>query len=206
MNADYYSPHPRTRLERPLALVGFPGAGVRAVARGLTAVTGLPLNDIERTLEARAGRSRTRVWFEDGAASLRDLEAELAQRALERRPPGVIALTSSSLLDAGPRDRLRRESLLVYLERPLPFLLEAVRASAPGAIPEFAVSAPRSVADLLPSFRARERDYLRAEVRFRCEELHPHRIVDELVAALGLLPPTESPLPGRDEVRPVRPM
>ena len=65
---------------------------------------------------------------------------------------------------------------------------------------------PPLAADLLPSFRARERDYLRAEVRFRCEELHPHRIVDELVAALGLLPPTESPLPGRDEVRPVRPM
>ncbi len=186
---DYYSPHPRTRLERPLAIVGFHGAGARAVARGVVAVTGLPFNDLERTLEARAGRSRTRIFFEEGPAALQELEAEVTLQALGRQPPGVIALTDSGLLDASLRGRLREDTTLVYLERPLPFLLEAIQTAPRGAFPEFALSAPRSVDDLRPIFAEREPGYLEAEVHFSGGDLHPQRIVDELIAVLGLLPP-----------------
>ncbi len=188
MSSDYYSPHPRTRLERPLGLVGYAGSGVRAVARGICAVTGLPLNDVERLVEARAGRSRARLLLEDGAEALRAVETEVALQALERRPPGVIALTDSGLMDESTCERVCQETRLVYLERPLPVLLEAIRTSPRAATPEFALAAPRSVEDLLPSFREREPAYRRAEVHFMAEALHPHRVVDELVAALDLLP------------------
>ena len=188
MSDDYYSPHPRTRLERPLALVGFCGSGVGSVARGLTALTGLPLNEVERLVEARAKRSRTRILFEEGVAGLRSLETQETERAIARQPAGVIALTDSALLDADLLARLLDETQLVYLERPLGFLLEAIRNAPRGHYPEFAVATPIEVRDIEPVFREREPGYLRAEVRFNGEDLHTNRIVDELISALRLLP------------------
>ncbi len=185
---DYYSHHPRTRLERPLALVGFCGSGVRAVANGLVALTGLPLNDVERLVEGRAGRSRSRIFFEDGADALRALEVKVTEQAIARLPAGVIALTDSGLLDPDLRERLRAETQLVYLQRPLAFLLEAIRNGRPGAIPEFALSTPARIEDIQPFFAEREPGYLQAEVRFNGESLPARRIVDELIAGLRLLP------------------
>jgi shikimate kinase len=189
---DYYSPHPRAQLTRPLALVGGPGSGVRAVARAICAVTGLPLNDVERLAEARAGRSRARLWVEDGAGALRALETEVTFQAIARRPKGVIALSDSALLDAAVRERCT-QTTLVYLERPPAFLLEMIGRAPPAAFPAFLAGAPRSVEELLPYLEEREPHYLRADVRFRGERLHPNRIADELIAALGILPPGEAP-------------
>lgn len=188
MSDDYYSHHPRTRLERPLALVGYHGSGVRAVAKGLVALTGLPLNDVERLAESRARRSRSRIFLEDGPDALRALEREVTEQAIARLPAGVIALTDSGLLDANLRARLRAETQLVYLQRPRGFLLEAIRRGPPGAFPEFALEAPARVEDLEPFLRVREPGYLEAEVLFNAESLPAHRIVDGLIAGLRLLP------------------
>ena len=56
----------------------------------IAARTGLPLSDVERSTEAIAGCSRSRLALERGLAALRQTELEALKRAIDRRPSGVI--------------------------------------------------------------------------------------------------------------------
>ena len=89
LTSHYYDPHPRFLLERPLVLLGHPGAGVSAVGRNLCGLTGLPFNPVGRLTEGTLGRSRARVALEDGIDFLREMEWKELERALARKPCGA---------------------------------------------------------------------------------------------------------------------
>lgn len=184
---DYYDPHATLRLERALVLVGFMGAGVRAVARGLTARTGLPLCDLQRWVENEAGMSRARMLLEQGPDALNEAEARAFERALGESTPGVVALSHGALLHEGLRATAHARTRLVYLERPLDVLFERVVAQLrerPASIAEFMLAPPGSVDDLRPYFEACEPRYLEVPVAIGARDLHDGDVVETLLADL----------------------
>jgi shikimate kinase len=174
----YYDPHPLVVLTRPLTLVGHPGSGVAQVAHALTAQTGLPLNDVDRLVESMAGRSLARLWREQGRAAVRSLELEVLRRALARKPPGVIALRSESLVDERARTLVRELSCVVVLLRPPEVLRRRLvdRFEAVREVPD-----PDAFERILAEREPVVRD---AEVRLDAGDRHPQRIADELQASL----------------------
>ncbi len=184
---DYYDPHPTLQLERALALVGFMGSGVRNVARGLSARTGLPLHDLQRMAESEAGMSWARMLLEGGPEELALAEARALDRALGEAQPGVIALSHGALMDHGIREKVLARTRLVYLERPLDVSFERVVAklrAQPASIAEFMLGPPRGVDDLRPYFEEREAGYLQAPVALGARDLHDQEIVETLLAEL----------------------
>jgi len=184
---DYYDPHPTLRLERALALVGFMGSGVAAVAHGLCARTGLPLFDLPRLVESKAGRSWSRLLLEEGPAALGDAESDALRRALADGVPGVVALSHGALLHAGVREQLERGAHVVYLDRPLDVLFRRVVAqlrARPASIAEFMLAPPGSVADLEPYFREREPGYRQAHSILMARDLHDGEVVEALLQEL----------------------
>ena len=194
MSEGYYDPHPLVTLEQPLALVGHPGAGIPKITRAICGRTGLPFNDIARSTEAKAGRSRTQLMVERGLPELRAWEAKALRSAMRRRPCGVIGLGTGLLEDAELHRFLEERSRLVYVRRPESVLLARIRdqlLEQPGSEPEFLAGAPASPQQLREYLAPRERALGRIEVIFEAGDLHENRVADEILASLSRLLPMD---------------
>lgn len=82
-----------------VVLVGPPGSGTSTVGGLVAARLGLDCDDIEQAVEAKAGRSISDVFIEDGEAEYRRLEREAALELLDRST-GVVVLGGGAVLDA----------------------------------------------------------------------------------------------------------
>lgn len=64
----------------PVFLIGLPGAGKSTIGQAVAARLHLPFIDLDRDIEATAGKSITRIFAEDGEARFRELEKEATGR------------------------------------------------------------------------------------------------------------------------------
>lgn len=188
--SDYYEPHARVRLDRPIVLAGALGADVAMIGHDLVARSGLPFAAVDRLLEHEAGRALALLAVELGVAGLvRRVDAVLA-RAVRERPAGVIVL-DEAWPSAESLALLRTQAHLVAIQRPLDFL-ERRRAGRPRS------PAGRALADVPGDGAAPSRDahgfpvpsadrdglLAHAEIVIDGGELHAHRIVELLLASL----------------------
>jgi len=190
MTSSYYDPHPTLYLERPMALVGHPGAGVAHVARAISGRTGLPFNDVPRIAEAMAGSSRARLQIESGIDALRSVEARALESALNRQPHGVIAFESPLLEYESCFEQTQRLAQTIYLRRPWPELLRRITAQCeaePGSMPAFAVAVPPDSDALREHLAEAEARLERLETVFDADAEHASVIADKLIASLDRL-------------------
>jgi shikimate kinase len=187
MGQGYYDPHPRLTIARPLVLMGHPGSGAAAVARALCGRTGLPLNHVERLVEAAVGRSRAQLVVEEGVERLREVEWSVLQTAVRRLPPGVVTSDAACLATRAEADWLRNRALLVHLSRPDAVLFRRIRVeleAAPGSLPDFVFAAPQSVDELSEHLAGRAPALGAAHVIFDAGERHPLEIAGQLLEDL----------------------
>ncbi|MFO7950942.1 MAG: shikimate kinase [Candidatus Fermentibacteraceae bacterium] len=90
-----------------IALAGPPFSGKTAVGRRLARMLELEPVDLDREIEAGAGRSIPEIFRDRGEEGFRKLEAAALDRAL-RRDGVVIALGGGALLDPDCRRRVLR--------------------------------------------------------------------------------------------------
>lgn len=119
--SDYYEPHPRFVLEKPVVLAGQLGCGVAAIARHVSGRTGVRFEEIDRLIEHEAGSSLARLAVEEGRDRIEARSAELIRRIVTRRPFGLIVLGSAWPGEAVSQI-LSRETHFIHVERPLAFL------------------------------------------------------------------------------------
>lgn len=115
---------------RAVFLVGFMGSGKSRVGSALARQMGWRFLDLDRRVEARAGRSVARIFRESGEAAFRRVEtAELKKllRELKRSRGAVVALGGGVPAQAANR-RLLRGRLTVFLEVPAETLWKRCRA------------------------------------------------------------------------------
>ena len=114
--SDYYDPHPRLRLERPIVLAGDIGCGAAAVAWQIAAQTGIGFVSIDRLIEHEAGCELARLAVEEGSARLVARTDAVLDRVANETPFGIVVIDRAwpSLV---VRDTLRRRTLFARLAR-----------------------------------------------------------------------------------------
>lgn len=185
--SDYYDPHPRAYLARPVLLVGQPGAAVAVTARALSATMGLPFHHIERVVEARTGRARARVLLEDGAAALHGRDAKELRSALAQKPCGIVTTDALGLVDPLLTAWVRMHALVVWVRRPSSYLLRRIRrevADQPGSLPDFVYSVPATVRELEPQLALREDALASAHEILDAGERAPGAVADDVRALI----------------------
>jgi shikimate kinase len=87
-----------------LVLVGAPGSGKTTTGAAVAARLGLPFTDTDAALAAALAQPLAEAWAGLGEAAVRTAEVEVCRTALQA--PGVVALGSGALDDAGLRQLL----------------------------------------------------------------------------------------------------
>lgn len=186
----YYDPYPRLLLDEPLVLVGHPGSGVSLVGHALCARTGLAFNDVERSTEATAGRSRARVLFEEGAEALFEREGRALRQALSRSPLGVAVVGSACLASVDPDGELLQVARWMFVQRPLEILLARIGRQlegAPASLPEYLPHPPKTAEDLAQRLAPWERGLESAHAILEAGDRHPQALADEIESSLDRL-------------------
>jgi shikimate kinase len=99
-------------------LVGPPGAGKTTIGGLLAEALEVPFRDTDDDIEARAGKSVSDLFVEDGEVHFRDLERAAVARALAGFG-GVLALGGGAILASDTR-RVLRGHTVVFLSVELP--------------------------------------------------------------------------------------
>ena len=161
----YYDNHPSFVPERPISLIGFPGAEVPRVARAISMTTGLPLIELERWIEHESGKSIPQLVLEDGSAGIHDIQTELLKRALRSQPPAVIALGHRAMERQEDQRLILEQSTCFYVRRTIFELFQVLRHEVeeyPARYAEFIMGPPESVQDLKSMYDEHETEFLTA--------------------------------------------
>lgn len=161
-----------------IVLTGFMGAGKSTVGRLLGARLGIPFDDLDDAVSARAGMTVPEIFAAHGEAGFREREAA-ALAALLGSADRVIGLGGGTLSAPGVRDALRGRARLVYLRTSEAELRRRLSATDPATRPLLADGFP---ADLLA---ARHPTYATADLVVDTDGRDPGAVVDALVELLA---------------------
>jgi shikimate kinase/3-dehydroquinate synthase len=116
------------RLDPPIVLIGFMGAGKSTAAEGLAAALGAEALDVDRLIEERIGKPIERIFAEDGEPAFRDAEERITLELLEARRSPVLALGGGAVAHSRVRAALAGH-LVLWLDIPVDIAWERVRGS-----------------------------------------------------------------------------
>lgn len=97
-----------------IALIGFMGVGKTEVGKALAEKLDKKFIELDALIEQKAGKSIPEIFKQDGEITFRELEIEVAKEVAGRKNI-VIACGGGVVLNKINIDRLRKESLIVYL-------------------------------------------------------------------------------------------
>jgi shikimate kinase/3-dehydroquinate synthase len=120
------SDNPHGPQERSIVLVGMMGAGKTAIGKRLAARLGLPFHDADQEIERAAGITVAEIFARHGEAHFRAGEKRVIERLLSG-PPIVLAPGGGAFLDAETRALIKARALSVWLNCPIPVLVNRVK-------------------------------------------------------------------------------
>jgi shikimate kinase len=119
----------RRFLARPVVLVGLSGTGKSTVAPLLAHALGVRAVDLDRRIEAEAGRSVAEIFAAGGEAAFRALELDTLGVVLGE-PPSVVAAGGGVVCGQEARELLRLGSVVVWLDADDDELLQRLEGPA----------------------------------------------------------------------------
>lgn len=168
-------PRPRRPLKPCVVVAGPPGSGKSTVGPVLAERLGVAFRDTDDDIVARAGRSISDIFAEDGEAAFRALEEEAVAAALAEHD-GVLSVGGGAVVTPGTRERLRGHQV-VFLN--VGFVVGVQRVGLSTARPLLAGVNPRATYRSL--LEARLPVYREvATIEVATDELAP----DEVAAAI----------------------
>jgi len=114
-----------------VVLIGFMGAGKTAVGKVLAKRLGKKFVELDSVIERKAGKSIPEIFQQDGEVTFRELEIEVTKE-VSRDKNLVIACGGGIVLNKINIDRLKNESIIVYLTASPRVLLRRVSDSGEG--------------------------------------------------------------------------
>jgi len=101
-------------MKNSIALIGFMGTGKTVVGKVLAERLGKEFLEMDALIEQKAGKTIPEIFQREGEEAFRQLEIEAAKQVSQRKNV-VIACGGGVVLNKINIDRLKKESLLVYL-------------------------------------------------------------------------------------------
>lgn len=182
--SDYYEPHARFRLTRPIVIGGQIGCGARMIGRMLCARTGLPFVELDRQIEHEAGESLARLIETQGLKRTVQRTRAVLERLALQRPCAVVVL-DRAWPGADSFHLFRRRLDFVHVERPTEFLLDRagreLRAVGSG---DDMPSVVRDKDDLKPIWDERTPLLSEARILLDAGERHELQVAEILMDAL----------------------
>ena len=115
-------------MDGPLAIVGYMGSGKSTVGRIVASELGWDFVDLDREIEARAGRSIPEIFASSGEAGFRDLEHAVLLDTLDGGEGRVVACGGGIVIRPDNRARLQNVAT-VFLEEDLRILYARTRGA-----------------------------------------------------------------------------
>ena len=134
-----------------VALIGFMGTGKTAVGEALAKKLNRKFVELDLLIERKAGKPIPEIFRQDGEVAFRELEIEAAKEIAKQKYL-VIACGGGVVLNKINIDRLRRESIIVYLTASPRIILKRV-SSEEGQRPLLEVDNPTLTIRELLRFR-----------------------------------------------------
>jgi shikimate kinase len=97
-----------------IALIGFMGVGKTAVGKALAGKLSKKFIELDSLIEQKAGKTIPEIFKQDGEIAFRELEIEVTKEVAKGKNQ-VIACGGGVVLNKINIDRLRNESIIVYL-------------------------------------------------------------------------------------------
>ena len=138
-------------MKTSISLVGFMGAGKSAVGKALAARLGKSFVELDSVIERKAEMSIPEIFQRHGEIAFRELEIEAAKEVSGLRNT-VLACGGGTVLNRINIDRLRNESVVVYLKA-LPEVLLVRMAGTEGERPVLKACDGESAIKELLTFR-----------------------------------------------------
>ena len=160
-----------------LYLVGFMGAGKSTVARALAKRLDWKIEDIDERIEQRERRDIPAIFRQEGEPYFRAVEREELIALLPQRGT-VVATGGGTVLDPGNRELMLRDGAVVWLDAPLPTILN--RVPLDGRRP---LAADRLEMERL--YNQRLMAYSQAHLRIDAGRGSVEELVDQIVDWLG---------------------
>ena len=113
----------RTRLDRPVALVGMMGAGKTRLGKMLAEALSVPFVDSDEEIEKAAGLSIPEIFEKFGEPYFRDGERRVIKRLLDQ-PVQVIATGGGAILNADTASELWSKTLAIWVRADINVMLE----------------------------------------------------------------------------------
>jgi len=101
-------------MKSSIALIGFMGVGKTAVGKALAEQLNKRFVEMDALIEQKAGKSIPEIFQQDGEIAFRELEIEVTNEVSQGKNQ-VVACGGGVVLNKINIDRLRRESVIVYL-------------------------------------------------------------------------------------------
>jgi len=101
-------------MKSSIALIGFMGTGKTAAGKALAERLGKEFIELDALLELKAGKTIPEIFQQDGEIAFRELEIGVIKEVSQRKN-AVIACGGGVVLNKINIDRLKEESLIVYL-------------------------------------------------------------------------------------------
>jgi shikimate kinase len=158
-------------------LAGFMGTGKTTVGRLLAERLGRPFVDMDDRIEARAGKTISAIFAEEGESAFRALEREIVAELAGRR--GIVAAAGGgAVMDPANTAALLRAGLLVCLWARPDVIWERVRAQTHRPLLESGDDKRRAVLELLEK---RSPVYHSLPVRVDTSDLTPAEVVERIL-------------------------
>jgi shikimate kinase len=101
-------------MKTSIALIGFMGVGKTAVGKALAGKLSKKFIELDSLIEQKAGKTIPEIFKQDGEIAFRELEIEVTKEVAKGKNQ-VIACGGGVVLNKINIDRLRNESIIVYL-------------------------------------------------------------------------------------------
>ena len=108
-----------------VALIGFMGVGKTVVGQALAKKLNKEFAELDSLIEHKAGKSINDIFQQDGEITFRELEIEVTKEVAKSKNL-VIACGGGLVLNKINIDRLRNESIIVYLTASPKIILERI--------------------------------------------------------------------------------
>jgi shikimate kinase len=164
-----------------IALIGFMGTGKTAVGKALAERLDKKFIELDSLIERKAGKTIPEIFKQDGEIAFRELEIEVTKEVAEKKN-AVIACGGGVVLNKINIDRLRKESLIVYLTASPKIILKRTSNDAEER-PLLKVANPTlTIQELL---RFRKPFYERAaDIKIDTSKLDVEAIVEQIINKL----------------------
>lgn len=116
------------KLSKPITLVGMMGAGKSHLGAQLSQTLGLSFFDSDKIIEEKAGQSVADIFDNFGEAKFREAEHNTICELLAGGP-SIIATGGGALMNAQTLERLKAQSIVVWLDADLETIWGRVQKS-----------------------------------------------------------------------------